>query len=91
MTHGHHDTVCIELVERLTDLLEDAVDTEERVRLEQHLVFCEGCAAYVEQMQETAGLVGRVEEPAEVEPDRASAAALAAELLRRAAPGGGAG
>ena len=84
--HVHRDTACAELVERITDFLEGALDTAERVRLEQHLVFCEGCVSYVEQMQSTTGIAAGLAEPAEA----VDVTALAADLLRRANAGGGA-
>jgi anti-sigma factor RsiW len=85
--HVHKDTACAELVERITDFLDGTLDTAERVRLEQHLVFCEGCVSYVEQMHETTGMLARAAEPAEP----VDVTALAADLLRRAgALGGGA-
>jgi anti-sigma factor RsiW len=86
--HVHKDTACAELVERITDFLDGTLDTTERVRLEQHLVFCEGCVSYVEQMQETTGMLSRAAEPA-AEP--VDVTALAADLLRRAGALGGGG
>jgi anti-sigma factor RsiW len=53
---------CQELVELVTDYLENRLPRPERRRFEQHLVGCEGCFNYLEQMQETIRLVGRLRE-----------------------------
>ena len=49
---------CQELVELVTDYLEDALPAEERERFEHHLASCAGCRAYIEQMRTTIELVG---------------------------------
>jgi len=47
------EMACKELVERLTDYLEGAMDAPERERLEAHLENCPGCVAFMKQMRET--------------------------------------
>jgi anti-sigma factor RsiW len=62
------DLTCRELVELVTDYLEDALPAGERERFEAHLAECEGCDAYVEQIRATIRLAGRaaaLEEPPE--------------------------
>jgi anti-sigma factor RsiW len=62
------DLACRELVELVTDYLEDALPAAERERFEAHLADCEACGAYVEQVRVTIRLAGRaaaLEEPAE--------------------------
>jgi anti-sigma factor RsiW len=56
------DLTCRELVELVSDYLEDALDLDERRRFERHLAACEGCAAYLEQMRTTIALAGRLRE-----------------------------
>ncbi len=56
------DLQCREVVEVLTDYLEGALAIDERVALEQHLHFCEGCADYVRQFRTSIGLTGRLQE-----------------------------
>ena len=51
---------CIELVELVTDYLEDAMGPEARAQFEEHVATCNGCAAYVDQLRETIRLVGRL-------------------------------
>jgi anti-sigma factor RsiW len=49
---------CKELVELVTDYLEDAMAPGERTRFEQHLGLCPGCEAYVDQMRVTVEALG---------------------------------
>ena len=53
---------CRELVERLSDLFEDALPERDRMRLEAHLAECDDCAVYLEQMRETIRLTGTLTE-----------------------------
>lgn len=53
---------CQELVELVTDYLENRLSRADRLRFEQHLVGCEGCFNYVEQMRDTIALIGRLGE-----------------------------
>jgi anti-sigma factor RsiW len=54
------DLTCAELVDLVTDYLENALPAEERERFEEHLTICEGCANYVDQMRKTIALTGRL-------------------------------
>jgi anti-sigma factor RsiW len=54
------DLTCAELVELVTDYLEDALPAEERERFEEHLTICGGCATYLDQMRTTIALTGRL-------------------------------
>ena len=51
---------CQELVDVLTDYLEGVVDPRTRADVERHIVFCRGCANYVEQIRSTISLLSRV-------------------------------
>jgi anti-sigma factor RsiW len=53
---------CQQLVELVTDYLEGALDAETLLRFEEHIAGCAGCTAYLEQMRQTARMVGRLEE-----------------------------
>jgi len=53
---------CHEMVEIITDYLEEAMRPEDRRRVEAHLAGCEGCTTYLEQMRETIRLTGRLTE-----------------------------
>ena len=50
---------CRELVELVTDYLENALPAHERDRFEEHLAGCEGCRRYLEQMRTTIALARR--------------------------------
>ena len=51
---------CRELVELVTDYLEDDLDVDTTTALEAHLELCPGCARYVEQIRETVATLGAV-------------------------------
>jgi hypothetical protein len=59
---------CGELVEAATDWMEDAVDADDRRRLEEHLVDCRHCTEHVSQLRSTslvlAGVGGHDTPPA---------------------------
>ena len=52
---------CQELVELVTDYFEGALSEEEVRRFDRHLVPCENCKIYIEQMRTTIALTGRIE------------------------------
>jgi anti-sigma factor RsiW len=52
---------CQELVEVITDYLEDALVETDRRRFEAHLADCDACRDYVDQFRQTIALAGRVE------------------------------
>jgi anti-sigma factor RsiW len=54
------ELTCQELVELVTDYLEEALEPEDRRRFEAHLAACDGCDAYLEQIRLTITLAGRV-------------------------------
>jgi anti-sigma factor RsiW len=56
------DLTCRELVELVTEYLEGGLSPEDRDRFEQHLVLCDGCAWYLEQMRRTIELAGSLTE-----------------------------
>ena len=49
---------CHEVVDIITDYLEDALSPADRRRVEEHLAICDGCTTYLEQMRETIRLTG---------------------------------
>ena len=51
---------CQEMVEVVTNYLDDAQAPDERQRFERHLSRCAGCSTYVDQMRETIRLTGAV-------------------------------
>ncbi len=63
---------CAELVELVTDYLETALSSSDRMRFEEHLMTCPSCQAHLDQMRLTIDTVGRLSAdalPAEAERD----------------------
>jgi predicted anti-sigma-YlaC factor YlaD len=54
------DLTCQEFVELVTDYLEGALTQDVRRRFEEHLAVCPGCVTYLDQISETASLLGEV-------------------------------
>ena len=53
---------CQEVVELVSDYLDQALSPEEASLFEQHVNFCDGCDWYLDQMRSTVGTVGRLSE-----------------------------
>jgi anti-sigma factor (TIGR02949 family) len=62
MTESHEHVSCQEVVELVSDYLEQALTAEEAALFEQHLNFCEGCVWYVDQLRTTVETIGRIQE-----------------------------
>ena len=56
-----HELICQEIVEVITDYLEDAMDAELRTSFEAHLDGCPHCTHYVEQMRAMIRVSGTIE------------------------------
>jgi anti-sigma factor RsiW len=54
------ELACRDVVELVTAYLEHALAPGDRERFEEHLVFCDGCSTYLEQMRETITATGRL-------------------------------
>jgi anti-sigma factor RsiW len=76
MTDTVMEISCQELVELVTDYLEGTLPTEERAQFEAHIVPCDGCRNYLEQIRTTIELTGRLT-PEQLDP-AAEAALLSA-------------
>ena len=53
---------CRELVELVTDYVEDRLAPLHRARFEAHLAECDQCTTYLDQMRQTIRLLGRLPE-----------------------------
>jgi anti-sigma factor RsiW len=53
---------CKEVVELVTDYLEDALPADMRRRFDQHLSACDPCVVYLEQMRQTIATLGKLPE-----------------------------
>lgn len=51
---------CSELVELVTDYLEEMLQPAERARFEAHIEECKGCSIYLDQMRATIQLAGKL-------------------------------
>ena len=61
MTHSN-DLSCKELVELVTEYLENSLPLSEKAQFEAHLALCPGCRTYLEQMRQTVHTVGHLTE-----------------------------
>jgi anti-sigma factor RsiW len=57
-----NEITCAELVEVISDYLEEAMQEGERRRFEAHLDECPYCASYLEQMRQTIAALGELSE-----------------------------
>ncbi len=55
---------CKELVELVTEYLEDTLPTAARARFEAHLATCPGCRVYLDQVRQTVRALGKLAEEA---------------------------
>jgi anti-sigma factor RsiW len=53
---------CQELIELVTEYLEDRLSATDRARFEVHIADCRYCATYLEQMRQTIRTLGRIPE-----------------------------
>ena len=56
------DLSCKELVELVTEYLDDRLAAHERTRFEMHLAYCDPCRVYLAQMRDTVRVAGRLTE-----------------------------
>ena len=56
------DFTCQEMVELVTEYLEDRLPVDDRLRFEQHIAVCGPCHAYLGQMRETIRVTGELRE-----------------------------
>jgi len=56
------DLTCQELVELITDYIEEMLPAVERARFEAHLALCTGCRNYLDQTQRTIRVLGVLSE-----------------------------
>ena len=51
---------CNELVELVTAYVDDSLDLEERARFDLHLLECDGCENYLQQIRSTVATIGKI-------------------------------
>jgi anti-sigma factor RsiW len=54
------DLRCSDFVELVTDYLDDALPTDQRTQLDEHLETCPGCQTVLAQWREVVRLTGRL-------------------------------
>ena len=59
MRIGH--LTCRQVVELLSDYIDGVLDDEQRDELERHLVTCEGCLAYLDQLRAVTRVAGSLQ------------------------------
>jgi predicted anti-sigma-YlaC factor YlaD len=69
-----HELTCKEVVELVTDYLEEALSPVTRRRFDEHMASCPYCQAYLEQMRQTIRTLGCL--PEETIPPKALDALL---------------
>ncbi len=57
-----NDLSCKELVELVTEYLENSLPLGPKAQFEAHLAVCPGCRIYLEQMRQTVHTVGHLTE-----------------------------
>jgi predicted anti-sigma-YlaC factor YlaD len=75
------EVTCQQFVELVTEYFEGALEPRTLSQVEEHLVMCDWCVTYVEQLQATIGLLRELSEERSPEPPDS---VLAAVLARRA-------
>jgi anti-sigma factor RsiW len=65
------DLVCQQVVELVTDYLDDALSRSDRKRFEAHLRNCPNCTTYLEQMRATIAATGSFR-PEDLSPEAAT-------------------
>jgi anti-sigma factor RsiW len=60
--HDLPEMPCRELVELVTDYLEDRLTPFDRARFEAHLAACDVCRTYLDQFRQTVRTLGRLPE-----------------------------
>ncbi|MFY9577946.1 MAG: zf-HC2 domain-containing protein [Gaiellaceae bacterium] len=61
------EITCAQVVDLVTAYLEDVLGADDRERVEEHLVFCDGCSTYLDQIRQTIAVTGRLE-PEDIPP-----------------------
>jgi predicted anti-sigma-YlaC factor YlaD len=71
-----HEVTCQQFVELITDYFEGALGPATLSRVEEHLVMCDWCVAYADQMEVTVRALAELDDDEEAEPSEALLAAL---------------
>jgi predicted anti-sigma-YlaC factor YlaD len=72
------EVTCQQFVEMVTDYFEGVLEPHTLSQVEEHLVMCDWCVTYVEQMQATIASLRELGDPSTPEPIDSVLAALRA-------------
>jgi predicted anti-sigma-YlaC factor YlaD len=75
---GTDEVTCRQFVELVTEYFEGALDARTLNHVEEHLVMCDWCVTYAEQIQATVDALGQFAEPTPPAPPDTVLAALRA-------------
>jgi predicted anti-sigma-YlaC factor YlaD len=67
--HGTEEVTCREFVELVTEYWEGALPEDRLELVEEHLVMCDWCKVYLEQMEVTVSSLRGAAEPEPVPPE----------------------
>jgi predicted anti-sigma-YlaC factor YlaD len=70
------EVTCQRFVELVTEYFEGALEPRTHSQIEEHLVMCDWCVTYVEQMHATIAWLGELEEEHRPEPTDSVLSAL---------------
>jgi len=73
------EVTCQQFVELVTDYFEDALPPRALSHVEEHLVMCDWCLTYVEQMQATVDSLRKLKDRSSREPSDSLLATLRAK------------
>jgi predicted anti-sigma-YlaC factor YlaD len=73
------EVACKQFVELITDYFEGTLSSRTLTQVEEHLVLCDSCASYSEQMQATVVALRSLREHHELEPPEAVMSVLRAK------------
>jgi predicted anti-sigma-YlaC factor YlaD len=73
-----NEIICEQFVELITDYFEGNLEPRTESRIEEHLVMCDWCVTYAEQMELTVATLGTLGETPVPEPPESVLAALRA-------------
>ena len=77
------EVTCHQFVELITEYFEGALQPRTLSQVEEHLVMCDWCATYVEQVQATIALLGGLTDERSPEPPDSVLATLRARRAGR--------
>jgi predicted anti-sigma-YlaC factor YlaD len=73
------EVTCQQFVELVTDYFEGTLTSRTLSHVEEHLVMCDWCVTYLEQMEATIRSLGELTDPPAAEPSEALLSALSAK------------